>query len=143
MAEQAKIPAKLALTIVTRDRKVVDLEVDEVVLPGAEGALGILPGHTPLLAMLRVGELSYRQGAKTHHLVLAQGFAEVLPDRVTVLADSATLPDEIDAQKAELERTEAERELATLATDDIEYGMAQARLDESLAKINISQRGHE
>ena len=77
----AEIASKISLTIVARERKIVETEVDEVVLPGYEGELGILPGHTPLLAMLKVGELRYRVGATVERMVISWGFAEVLPDQ--------------------------------------------------------------
>ena len=83
------LPTKLTLEIVTPDRSLVREEVDEVVVPGSEGYLGVLPGHTPLLAMLKVGELWFRLGQEKQFLAIAGGFVEVLPDRVTVLADIA------------------------------------------------------
>lgn len=139
MAEQVqKIAAKLRLTIVTRDRKVLETDVDEVVLPGADGALGILPGHTPLLAILGIGELSYRSEGRQRHIAISWGFAEVLPDRVIVLGEGAHLYSEIDRATAERERAEAERAIATLASHDQDYLIAQAKLEEAIAKINIS-----
>ena len=78
--------ATIALEIVTPDRPLVREQVDEVELPGAEGYMGVLPGHTPLLTLLQVGELWYRRGNEKTYLAVAFGFAEVLPDRVTVLA---------------------------------------------------------
>jgi F-type H+-transporting ATPase subunit epsilon len=83
------IPAKLLLEIVTPDRALVREEVDEVQLPGAEGYFGVLPGHAPLLAMLKAGELWYRIGAQKPTVPVTGGFVEVLPDRVTVLAEVA------------------------------------------------------
>src|SRR5688500_18374461 len=138
MAEQ--IPTKLRLVVVTRDRKFLDVEVDEVVLPGWEGALGVLPGHTPLLGLLRIGELTYREGGKTSKLVLSWGVAEVLPDRVIVLGEGAYLPGEIDLETAERERLEAERELASLASHDEGFLLAHAKLEEASAKIQILGR---
>jgi ATP synthase F1 epsilon subunit len=84
------LPTKLALEIVTPDRALVTEQVDEVELPGAEGYFGVLPGHTPLLASLKVGELWYRIGQEKFYLAVAFGFVEVLPDRVTVLAQIAS-----------------------------------------------------
>jgi|GEM_PF-478592 len=95
------LPTHLILEIVTPDRAVVTEEVDEVQLPGTEGYLGILPGHTPLLTTLRVGQLWYRKGADTHYLSVAFGFAEVLPDRVRLLARIAERAEEIDITRAE------------------------------------------
>lgn len=136
----AELPTKINLTIVTRDRKIVDVTVDEVVLPGYEGELGILPGHTPLLAMLNIGELRYRVGNTVHRLVISWGFAEVLPDRVIVLAERGFLPTEIDRAEAERDRAEAEKELAYLSSHDPEFARVEARLEESIALINV--HGH-
>ena len=85
------LPTHLALEIVTPDRALVNEQVDEVQLPGSEGYFGVLPGHTPLLASLKEGTLWYRIGQQKHELALASGFVEVLPDRVTVLADVAAV----------------------------------------------------
>ena len=133
------LPTKLNLTVVTRDRKIVDVEADEVVLPGSDGELGILPGHTPLLALLRVGQLRYRQGNTMTRLVISWGFAEVLPDRVIVLAERGVLPTEIDPAMAEQERAAAEKELAFLSSHDPEFAVVEARLEESMAMINVSR----
>ena len=79
------LPTKLVLEVVTPDRLVLREDVDEVVVPGSEGELGVLPGHTPLLATLKVGEMWYRTGSERHYLAVAMGFVEILPDRVTIL----------------------------------------------------------
>ena len=133
------LPTKLQLEIVTPDRAVVREEVDEVVVPGAEGELGILPGHTPLLATLRIGPLRYRTGSKIERLVISWGFAEVLPDRVIVLAERGFLPGEIDRAEAERMRQEAEREIADLSSHDEGFALAEARLEESIAMINVGR----
>ena len=135
----ADLPTKINLTIVTRDRKIVDVPVDEVVLPGSDGELGVLPGHTPLLAMLRIGELRYRTGNTVHRLVISWGFAEVLPDRVIVLAERGFLPTEIDRAEAERERSEAEKELAYLSSHDPEFAIVEARLEESIAMMSLDK----
>ena len=83
------LPTKIQLQIVSADRSLLNETVDEVVIPGFDGYFGVLPGHTPLLAVLQVGELWYRQGQEKHYLSIAFGFAEVLPDRVTILAQIA------------------------------------------------------
>ncbi|HKO57697.1 MAG TPA: ATP synthase F1 subunit epsilon [Thermoanaerobaculia bacterium] len=131
------LPTRISLTVVTRERKIVDAEVEEVVLPGLDGELGILPGHTPLLAMLKIGQLRYRTGGTVHRLVISWGFAEVLPDRVIVLAERGILPDEIDPAAAERERLEAEREMAYLSSHDPEFAQVEAKLEEAVAMINI------
>ena len=133
------LPTKLNLTVVTRERKIVDLAVDEVVLPGVDGELGILPGHTPLLASLRIGQMRYRVGNTMHRLVLSWGFAEVLPDRVIVLAERGFLPGEVDPATAEQERIAAEKELAYLSSHDPEFAIVEARLEEAVALINIRE----
>jgi len=135
-----KLPTKLRLTLVTAELKLLELEVDEVVLPGLDGQLGILPGHTPLLAALKIGEMSYRVGGSQKLLVVAGGFAEVLPDRVIVLAEAAYPAEGIDAQETARMKTEAERELASLAVDDEGFALAQARLDESMARAQVMSR---
>ena len=135
----ADLPTKIHLTVVTRERKILDVAVDEVVLPGADGELGILPGHTPLLASLRIGQLRYRIGNAVEKLVLSWGFAEVLPDRVIVLAERGFLPDEIDTASAEQARREAEREIAILSSHDPEFHIVEARLEESVAMINVKR----
>ena len=131
------LPTKLHLTIVTRERKIVETDVDEVELPATDGEIGILPGHTPLLAMLRIGQMKYRTGTTLNRLVLTWGFAEVLPDRVIVMAEAARLPEEIDAAAAERERAEAERMLADLSSHDPEFAVVEARLEESVAMIDL------
>jgi F-type H+-transporting ATPase subunit epsilon len=133
----ADLPTKINLTVVTRERKIIDTEADEVVLPATDGEIGILPGHTPLLTTLRIGEMRYRNGGKVERMVLSWGFAEVLPDRVIVLAERGILPEEIDAAAAERERTEAEKELAYLSSHDPEFAVVEGKLEESIALINV------
>ena len=135
-----RLPTKLQLTLVTRDRKVLETEVDEVVMPASGGYLGVLPGHTPLLATLKIGELTYRIGNKQHHLAISWGFAAVLPDRVIILADAAFRPEEVDRVEAERQKKLAEKELMSLASHDEGFALAEARLEESIAMINITSR---
>jgi F-type H+-transporting ATPase subunit epsilon len=135
----ADLPNRINLTVVTRERKIIDVQADEVVLPASDGEIGVLPGHTPLLATLRIGQLRYRTGAKTERLVISWGFAEVLPDRVIVLAEKGILPAEIDRAAAEQERIAAEREIADLSSHDEGFALAEARLEESIAMINIGR----
>ena len=133
----ADIPSKIHLVVVTRERKIVEVDVDEVILPGYEGELGVLPGHTPLLAILRIGQMRYRTGGTVERLVISWGFAEVLPDRVIVMAETARLPSEIDPAAAEEARREAEKEMAYLSSHDPEFAVVEARLEESVAMINL------
>src|SRR6187397_868052 len=106
------LPTKLHLQIVSADRSLVNETVDEVEIPGFDGYFGVLPGHTPLLAVLSVGELWYRQGQEKHYLAIAFGFAEVLPDRVTILAQIAEPAAEIDVARAEAAKRRAEDRLS-------------------------------
>ena len=133
----ADLPTRIRLTIVTRERKIVETDVDEVVLPGTDGELGILPGHTPLLATLKIGQMRYRSGSTENRLVISWGFAEVLPDRVIVLAERGFLPEEIDQARAEEQRRQAEKEMADLSSHDPEFAVVEAKLEESIAMINI------
>ena len=95
------LPTSIELQIVTPDKLLVREQVDEVEIPGTEGYFGVLPGHTPMLASLAVGEMWYRKGQEKIYLSLAYGFCEVLPDRVTILAQLAERAEEIDIARAE------------------------------------------
>jgi F-type H+-transporting ATPase subunit epsilon len=139
MAEIAPLPSHLTLEIVTPERSVVTERVDEVEIPGAEGYFGVLPGHTPLLATLKVGELWYRKGTEKHYVSIAFGFAEVLPDRVTILAELAELPHEIDVPRAEAAKRRAEERL-TKPSSEIDFERAHVALMKALIRIQVSSR---
>src|SRR6476660_1284180 len=111
------IPTQIQLRIVSADRSLVNETVDEVEIPGAEGYFGVLPGHTPLLALLGAGELWYRQGQEKHYLMIAFGFAEVQPEQVTILAQIAERADEIDVTRAEAAKKRAEERIARPAAE--------------------------
>jgi len=133
------IPAHLALQIVSADRLLVDEQVDEVEIPGADGYLGVLPGHTPLLALLQVGELWYRKGSEKTYLAIAFGFAEVQPDRVTILAEIAEKADEIDAARAEAAKKRAEERLSR-PTMEMDFERARIALLKSLIRLQVASR---
>ncbi|MSO81704.1 MAG: F0F1 ATP synthase subunit epsilon [Acidobacteria bacterium] len=133
------MPTTLLLEIVTPDRALVREETDEVQVPGAEGYLGILPGHTPLLATLTVGDLWYRIGQEQHYLAIAGGFVEVLPDRVTVLAQIAERAPDIDLARAEAARKRAEERLAQPSAD-FNIERARVALLKSLIRIQVASR---
>ena len=139
MADIPPLPTKLTLEIVTPDRSLVREEVDEVVVPAYDGYLGVLPGHTPLLAVLKVGELTYRKGAETFHLLVAFGFVEVLPDRVTVLAQIAERPADIDVARAERAKQRAEERLHKPVAD-IDFERARIALMKSLIRLQVATR---
>ena len=133
------LPTHLTLEIVTPDRSIVREQVDEVEIPGTDGYLGVLPGHTPLLAMLQVGELWYRQGQEKHYLSIAFGFAEVQPDRATILAQITERADEIDVARAEAARKRAEERLAK-PTMNVDFERARIALLKSLVRLQVASR---
>ena len=135
MADQ--LPTKFRLTVVTRERKIVETDAVETVLPASDGEIGVLPGHAPLLTSLKVGIMRYRTNGEGQSLVLSWGFAEILPERVIVMAETARLPQEIDPAAAEAERLAAEKELAYLSSHDPEFAVVEGRLEESVAMINV------
>ncbi len=133
------IPSHLALEIVTPDRSITHDEVDEVEIPGADGYFGVLPGHTPLLASLQVGQLWYRKGTDVSYLSVAFGFAEVLPDRVTILAQIAERADEIDVDRAVVERQRAEDDLKRHVAD-VDMERARVSLLKALTRLQVAER---
>src|SRR2546422_8563652 len=133
------IPAPLTLQIVSADRLLVQEDVDEVEIPGADGYFGVLPGHTPMLALLQVGELWYRRGQEKTYLSIAFGFAEVQPDRVTILAEIAEKAEEIDIARAEAAKKRAEERLVK-ATVDMDFERARIALLKSLIRLQVASR---
>ncbi len=126
---------RLRLEIVSRHRRVMDVEVDEVRLPGVMGELGILPGHTPLLTALAIGRVVYTVDGREHQLVVKSGFAEVQPDRVTVLAREALLPDEVDRDHEQKERDAATDALKTVDFDEFEAVDGRLRSAEAALEV--------
>ena len=123
------------LEIVTPEKKVVDTAAEEVQIPGKDGYLGVLPGHAPLITELAVGVITYCENAQELRLAVAWGFAEVLPDKVTILAESAERPSEIDVERARKAKERAEQRLTSGDTNvDVERTLgallkAETRLD--------------
>jgi F-type H+-transporting ATPase subunit epsilon len=137
------LPESIELIIVTPERQLLREAVVETTLPGADGCLGILPGHAPLITELGIGELIYRaKGAsETGHLAIISGFAEVLGDRVTVLAETAERPEEIDVTRAEEAKKRAEQRLAAAASDpNVDWGRAAIALERSLIRIQVARK---
>jgi F-type H+-transporting ATPase subunit epsilon len=133
------LPTEIQLKIVSADRALVDEQVDEVEIPGSDGYFGVLPGHTPLLALLGAGELWYRQGQAKHYLLIAFGFAEVQPEQVTILAEVAERPGEIDITRAEAARRRAEERLAKPVVD-MDAERARIALLKSLIRLQVASR---
>jgi F-type H+-transporting ATPase subunit epsilon len=128
----------LQLVVVTPERKAVETEADEVELPGSEGYLGILPGHTPLITLLKPGVLSFKRAGRSQAFAVSSGFAEIALDRVSVLVDSAEAGSEIDASAAERERAKAEEEMKTAGADTLEP--IRARFELAEARIRAARR---
>ena len=133
------LPTRIQLLIVSADRALVNETVDEVEIPGFDGYFGVLPGHTPLLAVLQVGELWYRQGTEKHYVAIAFGFAEVQPDRVTILAQIAEKAEEIDLARAESAKKRAEERVVRL-TVDMDAERARVALLKSLIRLQVATR---
>lgn len=137
---------KLRLEMVTPYKRVLSAEVDEVTAPGTIGEFGILPGHTPLLTTLRIGELSYRQGGELFHVAVNWGYVEVENDTVTVLVETAEPADQIDLGRAKAALGRAEEALKKLSSEDKEFAVMQSALERALIRIQVAgkaaQSGH-
>jgi len=135
------LPEFLTLEVVTPERRVVEDSVHEVQLPGREGYLGILPGHTPLLTELGIGIMSYRKRSETFYLTALRGFAEVLPDRVIVLAEAAERAEEIDLARARAALERARERLAKPTNPDLDWQRAAASLERAMVRLQLAGRG--
>ena len=133
------LPSHLTIEIVTPDRAIVHETVDEARLPGAEGYLGVLPGHTPLLVKLQVGEIWFRRGDEKTYLHAAFGFAEILPDRIRILARAAERAEEIDLERAEAAASRARERLAASA-GEVDFERARIALLKSLSRLQVARR---
>jgi F-type H+-transporting ATPase subunit epsilon len=135
------LPEEIELTIVTPERELLRETVVELTIPGLEGELGILPGHAPLMTELGIGELGYRTGTSSQptSLCVVWGFAEVLPDRVTVLAETAERAEEIDLARAEAALARAEKRMASGDTN-IDWDRATVALQRALIRIQIARK---
>lgn len=129
---------KLKLEMVTPYKQVLSEEVDEIVMPGQMGELGILPGHTPLLTTLKVGEFSYRKGGSSFHVAVNWGYVEVEEDTVIVLAETAEPADEIDMARAKAALGRAEEALKKLHPEDKDYRIMEAALERALIRIQVA-----
>jgi len=132
----------IQLEIVTPERLVYEDEVDSVNVPGIEGELGILPHHAPLLSILGFGELRIRKGGAEESFAIVGGFVQVRPDKVVVMAETADLAAEIDLEKAQEARREAERALETGYSEGADLSVARAALQTALMRIRVAERRH-
>lgn len=130
--------AQLQLEVVTPERRVLSEPVDSVTVPGAGGELGILPGHTPLISQLQTGVLSYTVGGRTAQLHVSGGFLEVKDDHVSVLAEVAERPEEIDAARARLAREHVEKQLNAWTGTEEDFEIARAKLERSVVRLQLA-----
>lgn len=133
-------PETLELVVVTPERQLLRESCAEVQVPGANGYLGILPGHAPLMTELGIGQLTCRSGKAEANLAVIRGFAEVLPDRVTVLAEIAERAEEIDVPRAQAARERAERRLAS-QDPNLDWDRAVAALQRALIRVQVAAKG--
>jgi F-type H+-transporting ATPase subunit epsilon len=130
----------LQLEIVTPERLAYSDTVDAVILPGSEGELGVLPHHAPLVSMLGVGELRIRKGGAEESFAIVGGFLQVRPDKVVVMAETADMASEIDLERAQEARREAERALETGYHEGADLSAARAALQQALLRIRVAER---
>ena len=133
------LPTKLILEVVTPVGLLLREDVDEVIAPGSEGYFGVRPGHTPMLATLGVGELSYRAGGGWRYLTCFWGFCEVLPDRVNVLAEVGERAQDIDVARAEAARTRAAERMKTIR-EEAGFEEAHQAYMRALTRLAVGRR---
>jgi F-type H+-transporting ATPase subunit epsilon len=127
------------LEIVTPEKMVVRDVAEEMQIPGKDGYLGILPGHAPLITELAVGEITYLKDNYTHHLSVAWGFAEVLPNKVTILAETAERAEEIDARRAQEAKQRAESHLTTCNTEE-DFNRTAGDLQRAETRLEVATK---
>ncbi|MBP1716352.1 MAG: synthase subcomplex epsilon subunit [Deltaproteobacteria bacterium] len=128
------------LEIVTPYGLAVSSKVEEAYIPGSQGDFDVLPGHAPFLTSLRIGELHYRQDNKVHYVSINHGFAEVTPEKTTLLTDTAELAGEINVERAQAARTRAEEKLKTLSREDPTYLQELEALERARLRIRVSEK---
>ncbi len=133
------IPQHIELQVITPEREVLTVRVEAIELPASDGYLGILPGHAPLLTELGVGQLSYHHGQVVRYLSVIHGYAEVLPERVIVLAEFCETAEEIDVARAERARLRAESILSQ-AAESGEWAAAMIARDSAMARLHVAAR---
>ena len=133
------IPRNIRLEFVTPERVIAREDVDELSLPGEGGYFGVLPGHTPLLAALTTGDMWYRIGADRYHVFVDGGYAEVMPDRVSVLARVAERAEDIDLERAAAARRRAEDRLAKPVVAEIDFERARIALMRAISRLDVAR----
>ena len=139
MAENPRLPTEILLEVVTPEGLLLREEVDEVIAPGELGYFGVLPGHTPFLSTLGIGEITYRRGADKHHLTCFWGFCEVLPDRVNILAEIGERAEDIDPARAEAAKTRAAENLKAIK-DEAGYNEAHLAYVRAVTRLAVARK---
>lgn len=135
------VEGKILLDIVTPERSVIKEEVSEITAPGEEGEFGVLPGHTPFITTLKIGEIKYRKnGSSPSYLAVNWGFAEVTANRVYILVETAEKAEQIDLKRAEAARARAEERIKKAGKEEIDYARAQAALSRALVRLQVASR---
>jgi len=129
---------KIKIEIVTPDAMVVSDEVDEITVSGTEGEFGVLPGHCHMLSSLKIGAVNYKKDNAVQYMALGGGYAEVGPDKVTILAETAELADKIDAERAKAALARAESELKSLTADDKKYAEVEESLEKAMIRLEVA-----
>ena len=135
----AELPEKIRLEIVTPERVIVSADVDMVTAPGALGEFGVLPGHTPMLTTLGIGRVAYRREGETRELAVSWGYAEVGPEKVTILAEMAEQVEEIDVDRAEAARKKALEEMAR-RDEPVDLGNAMEAFEKATLRLRIARK---
>ncbi|MBI3813928.1 MAG: F0F1 ATP synthase subunit epsilon [Nitrospinae bacterium] len=131
---------KILLEIVTPERLLIKENVDEVTAPGIEGEFGVLPGHTAFLTTLKIGEISYKKGSEAKYIAVSWGYAEVGPSKVTILAETAEIAEEIDIKRAEEERARALAALSKKDAEEKDFKLKEASIEKAVVRMQVAGR---
>jgi F-type H+-transporting ATPase subunit epsilon len=134
------LPEKIELEVVTPQRLVLHQDVKSLEMPGKDGYLGILPGHAPLITELGIGVLTYRTNGEAHSLTVMQGYAEVLPDRVIILAEISERADEIDVARSRAEMEEAQAQLSKAGSGEVDWQRAATNLERAIVRLQVASK---
>jgi F-type H+-transporting ATPase subunit epsilon len=135
------LPNKIELEVVTPERHILEESVDSLEMPGKDGYLGILPGHAPLITELGIGILTYHKGAEVRYLTVIEGYAEVLPDRVIVLAESSERAEEINVERARASLERAQGRLAQAGSTEVDWERASLALERAQVRVQAASKG--
>lgn len=134
------LPEKIELEVVTPQRLVLHQDVKSLEMPGKDGYLGILPGHAPLITELGIGVLTYRTNGEARSLTVMQGYAEVLPDRVIILAEISERAEEIDVARSRAKMEEAQSQLSKAGSGEVDWQVAATTLERALARLQVASK---